>query len=438
MTEKTSRADPLRAAVAPPGPKTFVGRFSWGLADQLLSSATNFLFVALVARTVTPRDFGAFSLAYATFTLSLGAFRALSGEPLVVRFSSVPADLWRQGVKASAGMVLVVGAAVGIGSLLTGVAIGGSLGGLLMILGLCLPVLLLQDTWRFALFACGRGNAALLNDATWAIVMFGVIAMLIETDLSSVGWYTAAWAGAGCLATLVGMLQVRLLPSPAGAVRWLVHQRDLGPRFLAEFVVSTGSSSLTLFGIGSLAGLAQLGRLRAGQVALGPLNILFGGANLVTVPESVRLLKESSQRLIRASRWISAVLAVAVVLWCLVLLTIPEDVGELLLGKNWDGARSLLLPLSIGSVGFALAYGAMTGLRALGAARRSLRARYIDATSTVTFALSGALLGGAIGAAWGFAIAGSLRIPNAWWQFARALREYRTESRRTIVAETTI
>jgi hypothetical protein len=60
----------------------------------------------------------------------------------------------------------------------------------------------------------------------------------------------------------------------------------------------------------------------------------------------------------------------------------------------------------------------------LAAAKRSLRVRFIDASSTLVLSLSGAALGEAEGAAWGYAIAGCLRIPNAWWQFAKALREY--------------
>ena len=68
-------------------------RFGWGLADQLLSSATNFLLAVLIARTVGARDLGAFSVAYATFTFSLGAVRAIAAELLVVRHSAATTDV---------------------------------------------------------------------------------------------------------------------------------------------------------------------------------------------------------------------------------------------------------------------------------------------------------------------------------------------------------
>ncbi len=65
--------------------------------------------------------------------------------------------------------------------------------------------------------------------------------------------------------------------SPADAWRWLKRQRDLAPRFFTEFAVSIGAANLTFFAIGALARLAALGQVRAGQIALGPLNELGSG-----------------------------------------------------------------------------------------------------------------------------------------------------------------
>ena len=36
-------------------------------------------------------------------------------------------------------------------------------------LGVTLPLLMLQDSWRFAFFALGRGSQAFLNDSVWAV-----------------------------------------------------------------------------------------------------------------------------------------------------------------------------------------------------------------------------------------------------------------------------
>jgi O-antigen/teichoic acid export membrane protein len=160
-----------------------IRRFGWGLGDQLLSSFTNFMLGALIARAVSPRDFGAFSLAYATYTLSLGATRAVVSEPLVVRFSSVAEAVWRDGLRMAGGTAMTAGVAIGVGCIIAGSVIGGLLGTVLTILGIALPALLVQDTWRYAFFAAGRGSAAFVNDAVWTVVLFSAFAALPSSDL---------------------------------------------------------------------------------------------------------------------------------------------------------------------------------------------------------------------------------------------------------------
>jgi hypothetical protein len=330
----------------------------------------------------------------------------------------------------ASGTAFVAGVVVGSGCLGASLLVGGSLRTVLAVIGVTLPLLLVQDTWRFAFFARGRGAAALLNDLTWAVAMLTSFGLFITLDRSTVASLTLLWAVSGWLACLVGVFQLRILPgSPAQSMRWLRNQRGLALRFLAEFAVTTGTQNTALFGVGSVSGLTQLGRLRAGQVAFGPMTILFGGAGLVTVPEGVRTLNDSPRRLVRFNLWISIVLGAAALAWGAVLLIVPESLGRALLGVNWDSARALAIPLAAVAATAGFAYGAMAGLRSLAAAKRSLRTRWVDAVAIVVLVLGGASLWGAVGAAWGFAAAGCLRIPHAWWQFSRALGEYEVRGR---------
>jgi O-antigen/teichoic acid export membrane protein len=404
-------------------------RFGWGVADQVLSSTTNFVLGLLVARSVAPSDFGAFSLAYATYTLSLGATRSLAGEPLVVRYSWTSSAEWRAGTGCATGTAVALGTVIGLGCVFAGWAVlEGAVRTAFMILGAFLPLLLLQDTWRFAFFARHKGAVAFLNDIVWAIVLFPTLALLLATSRSSIGWLMLAWAAAGSIAALLGALQARLLPGgPRVLHRWLLGQRDLAPRFAGEFAISTGTTQLSLFAIGMVAGLDQVGRLRAAQVALGPLNVLFMGASMAAVPEGVRLLRASTRRLQRAMRGLSLGLGFAALGWGILAFFVPTGVGKAFLGQNWVGAHSLLIPLTISATAFGLVFGPVVGLRSLAAARRSLRARSLDALMTATASIAGAVLAGAGGAAWGYALTGGVRVPNWWWHFSRGLREYNRE-----------
>jgi hypothetical protein len=91
---------------------------------------------------------------------------------------------------------------------------------------------------------------------------------------------------------------------------------------------------------------------------------------------------------------------------------------------NWAGGHAVVLPLTITTAAFGAAYGAGVGLRALAAAKRSLRVRFADAAITVVAGLAGAAVAGAGGVAWAFAAGAACLVPVWWWQFRKALAEH--------------
>jgi hypothetical protein len=104
------------------------------------------------------------------------------------------------------------------------------------------------------------------------------------------------------------------------------------------------------------------------------------------------------------------------------LLLLPDQIGVQLLGAVWPTASTLILPATLAVTFAGISSGAATGLRALGAARRSLRAQLITSTAYVIAGLSGAVLNGALGSSWGVA-SGCLIGACAWWyQLRTALR----------------
>ncbi|HEV8219923.1 MAG TPA: hypothetical protein VGQ05_06645, partial [Streptosporangiaceae bacterium] len=74
-------------------------------------------------------------------------------------------------------------------------------------------------------------------------------------------------------------------------------------------------------------------------------------------------------------------------------------------------------------VGLCGSAGPGTGLHALGAASRSLRAALIASALFVAFSLAGAAQGGTIGAVRGTALATWVGAGVYWWQLRTALRE---------------
>ena len=397
-------------------------RTGWGVADQALSSVVNLALGALVARAVSPASFGAFGLVFSTYLIVLGALRALVSEPLVVRFSARENEEWRSATRAATGSALAVGAAAGAGCVLVGSATGGVFGRALLALGVVLPGLVLQDTWRFAFFAAGRGRQAFVNDLAAASALPALF-VLSETT-HSVGLLVLAWGAAGSCAALVGALQARLAPAPLAGPSWIRSQRDLAFPYLGEFA-ALGAGEAALFGVAGLAGLAAAGALRAGQILVGPLRVLFLGVRLAAVPEGVRLLRDPRSSPRAAAVRLSAGLAGAALAWGALLTLLPSTLGESLVGRSWSEARHVMVPLCLAMAGTGAVTGALVGLRALAAARRSLLARVLVTPFVVAATIAGAAVAGAPGTAWAVAAVTWLSLALWWRQFLAALAERR-------------
>jgi O-antigen/teichoic acid export membrane protein len=398
-------------------------RLTWGLGDQAVSSMTNFVVGVFVARELGVAAFGIFSLAWVTYGVILNISRGLATDPLVVRFSGVPAADWRRAASRAAGTALAVGAAFGVLCALAGFVIGGTLGPAFVALGVVVPGMLLQDSWRFAFFAAGEGHKAFVNDVVWAVAM--VPLLLLASAHGTVWGFVLAWGGASLLAAGCGWLQSGIVPHVGGVTHWVRRHKDLGSRYLVENVSNSGASQLRMYGLGALAGLTDVGAVRGAELLLGPFLALLMGLNLVSVPEAARVLREAPGRLARFCLTLGGVQAAAAAAWGAILLFgVPDALGRLVLDDVWAHAQPLILPVSLSVTGAGIVAGAAAGLRALGAAPRSLRAQLWASAGYLGFGLTGAWLGGAVGMSWGSTIAMWLGAGLWWLQLRAALREH--------------
>jgi O-antigen/teichoic acid export membrane protein len=402
--------------------RALVGRLSWGLADQAASSVSNFAVGIYVARSLGVTAFGVFSLAWVTYGVVLNVSRGLATDPLVVRFSGVPDSSWRRAVARSTGTALGVGTAIGAACLVVGLGLGGRLGPAFACLGVMLPGLLLQDAWRFGFFAAGNGRKAFVNDVVWGIAL--VPAMVVAARVGSVAAFVLAWGASAAVAAAYGCLQSGIRPRMSGARGWLREQRDLGYRYLVENVSLSGASQLRAYGLGAIVGVGAVGAVRGAELLMGPFLAVLMGLSLVTVPEAARVLRQAPHRLGKFCLLLGGGQAAAALLWGSALLLMPDRLGELVLGSVWPSASQLIVAITLGVAGAGLGTGAAAGLRALGAARRSLRCQLFASACYVSGGLGGAFVAGTVGSAWGVATA-TVGSSAVWWlQLRSALREH--------------
>ena len=401
-----------------------VRRLSWGVADQAMSSLTNFAVSIYVVRALGATQFGAFSLAYVTYGFALNASRGLATDPLMVRFSGTDVATWRRAVADCTGTAAAVGLVAGLGVLAASALLHSTAQAAFIALGLTLPGLLLQDSWRYSFFALGRGSQAFLNDTIWALALLPALVLLQVTHRGNVFWYVFAWGASAFVAAAAGPLQARVIPRLKGPKAWLSRHRDLGARYFAENSANSASNQLRAYGIGLILGLAAVGVVQAANTLMGPFMVIFFGMSLVTVPEAARVLRRSPRHLPLFCLLVSAGLALMGLAWGVVLLVaLPRGLGSLLLGHIWRPVYPLLLPLTISIMGGCVIAGAGAGLHALGLARRSLRSMIFSSVVYVVCCLAGAATGGAIGTVRGAALATWIGALVWWWQLRLGMRE---------------
>ena len=401
-----------------------VSRLGWGVADQAVGSLTNFLLNIYIARSLGVAEFGAFTLAYVTYGFALNVSRGLSFEPLLIRFSNTEMKVWRRAAAGCAGTALLVGLATGACALAAGALIGGTTGQAFLALGLMLPALLLQDSWRYAFFSVQQGYHAFANDTVWAVVQFPLLVLMKATGHADVFWFVIAWGAGAAAGSVLASFQARVVPSLASARSWLIAHRDLGPRYVLENAGGNAGSTVQSYGVSSLLGVTAVGNISAANVLMGPFRIVSLGASMITIPEAVRLLRHSPRQLPRFCVAVSAGLAALALAWALVLVVgLPLGLGQVMMGSIWRSAYPLMIPTALATLFGCAGMGAGIGLHAMGAARRSVRSTLIGAVISLTLALTGAAVWGTYGtvllAALGTLITGFI----SWRFFVKAMQE---------------
>jgi O-antigen/teichoic acid export membrane protein len=398
------------------------------MCDQAASSLSNIVVAVLVARSFdTPEPFGAFGLAMVAYQLALGVARSLVGEALLSLYSNESAAVRRRLVGDLIGATLSVGL---IGSV-TLWAVSGWLGGLsgdaLVGLAVVLPLVLIQDMWRYV-FVIDRPGSGLALDVVWLVVVVG--ALLFAPADAGVTWFVLMWGLGGAFGAVLGFV---LNLGPLGGFhpwRWVVDHRAVTVRFLGETFTARALFQVLMSGLGAIAGLGALGAVRATQLFYGPLNTLNAGIYMAVVPEGAAARHEP-ERLRRKLATVSAALASLVAGWMLVGLMLPDRWGRAMLGTTWEDAEGLMLPMGLATIASAVMIGGLLGLRSLADAKRSLQARLKVTPWLGVCPLLGAVIDGARGFAIGTAL-GTAMAALIWWAtFRAALNDVETADEST-------
>ncbi len=393
-------------------------------ADQALSSATNFGASALVAGLLTAPDFGAYALAFTFYLIALGLSRSWTSDPLLVLWSaSSDRALSERAVARAALVAAALGAAFALVAMVIGLVVRGSSGEAMLVLAVLLPFALVQDVWRFGLVMLERPWGACVSDLIWLVVAIGSIMSLRLADNRSLPLAMAAWMVGAVPGALIGFRQVSSTWHRPRVIRWLSEVGGLSRSISAEFMVLTVSGYLMVVVLAGLGSLDDAAAVRAAQIIMGPVTVVFAGAAMYVIPEMARASLGGGRRTYRIGQIQSVLLAALAAGWLLAALLIPDFIGERVFGASWAGASDVLFVVGLAYVGNAATTGAVSGLRAMGWARLSLRLRLVAAALIIAGTAAGSFHSIPEGALAGFAAGSCLAVATWWAGFRSRYRE---------------
>jgi hypothetical protein len=386
-------------------------QLAWSAADQAMSSLSNFALSLFVARAVTAREFGAFSVALALYTLLLGASRAYHSEPalLISRDAKPGASAADDGLIASTWTWSLAAA-----TLLALASFVLPLGGALLIMALFLPVLLYQDLLRYLSISASRSASAFRADFLWATTGIAALSALTVTATLNAGSAIAGWASAGALSILF-LRRTHVAPR-RGPVRraydrsrsWYRINKRLGVRFLIEFGISYAGLHALLFVLPVVLGLEGFGSYKLALLPYVPINLAYTALHLFLMAHASRA-DVASRRLSWA---IPILMSAGAAVLALALTIVPDD----LLQTAFGSAQAIvLLDLRWEAAFYTASMFASSGALIVLRLRREVR--YTPALRLVTS--GGALIGGTFGALT-FGVQGAL-IGGGMGQFSASV-----------------
>ena len=250
----------------------------FGLADQALISATNFVTMVILARYLSPAGFGSFVLAYTGLLLLNGLQTAVITQPHnVLGQARAPAEYPSYTSSTAAGQVLFTLGFAGLALAAAGVAqvVAASAAPILLALAPTVVAWQLQEFVRRVLYTEGRLSAALSADVlsyggqVGALLALGVLgrlspalALYAVAATSTVGALYGGW--------MIRHSLVRRIDRSALLENW-AFGKWLGAAIAASWLATQLYVYLTAVTLGS----TEAGALKAAQIVLGPLNAFF-------------------------------------------------------------------------------------------------------------------------------------------------------------------
>ncbi|HET7551497.1 MAG TPA: hypothetical protein VFK04_09405 [Gemmatimonadaceae bacterium] len=387
----------------------WAGRGAWAIADQGLFAVSNFAMNILLARWLTPTEYGAFAVAYSVFLLYGTFYTALLIEPMLI-FGSAKYE----GNFVRYMWVLLRGhwLVSGIGGVLLAMAGGvvwlaGSpdVGVALVALAPVAPCVLLTWLTRRACFAQLQPHLAALAGMIYMVLMLGGLAVLFQRAALSV---PTALAVMGVSSLAAGIWLIRRIAvqgrsdHESGEVTMRGVREDhwaYGRWALATSVISWLPSNLLLVAMSTFTGLAGSAAFKAMLNLVMPLLQSLSALAILLLPTLVRVRGRPAFR--KLSLFALALFVGGAVAYWLALGAFAEPLVHLLYKGRYHDTAELLWVIGLLPISAAVVAVLSTMLRAIERPDQIFWAYVVSAIVTATVGIAALAYWGLLGAAVG-------------------------------------
>jgi len=379
------------------------------VANEAVDSLSNFIFSVWVAREMHVSEFGAFAVSYSIVQIGVGVSQGVATMPMMVRYA---ASSWRfsrrlAGEVTGATVAVAVFASACFG-ILAACSPGTPLVSCALAFAAVVPGLLLQNCCVLVFYNRQEMGRALQNNVVWLLVQLPLFVLLPALFGSHHAWvYILAWGFAAYIATLISLVQLRVMPRLDHFAGWFRRRRASIVDLSVENIVNRLSAQGATWALAGETGLRTTAGVRAGQIPLGLPRIFIVGLAPMFLAEGTRLYARRPRALAAFVRWWGLGNAVVCTGLGVGLMLLPASLGKAMAGASWHYARPLLIWVVLIAIGNAVLVPAQTGLKCLGATRVSAVVRTLTAPLATAGTIVGGLVAGSEAAVIGMAV-GSL------------------------------
>ena len=342
------------------------------IVDQGIVSLAGFLIHILLARSVSPSDYGVFVLAYSAIVLANELNHAVMLEPMMIFGPSAEVPDLEDYLRSATTMqiaftvilMILIWSGCGVWLMFRGAS------PTLLVVAL-MPVGLMgvqgREFARKAFFTRLDARGALRNDILYVVLVIGSLVATIGAGRLNPGNAFLIIGLAGTITAIVGVMRQGLRPQLRAASIQRVTNLSwgYGRWMIAAAGARWSTGEFYYYVVAFFTGSAGAGALRAVQNLFAPISLFLIGIGNLLLPVASGLVEKTPQRVARFLAVASASLGVTTIGYVVVVTLGAREIIDFAYAGKY-GAYAMLVPLvGVGHILVALLQGPTNGLRAL-------------------------------------------------------------------------